>query len=236
MSTHFRHARYAFLALALVAGTAFAGARDELTRFTSGLKGLEGQFSQQVFDANGRAKESSSGKVAVAAPRQFRWEYVKPFAQLIIADGQKVWVYEPELQQASVRPQGEEEHNSPLVALFDSRRLDQQFDVSEEAPPAKACSGSRSRPRSMPKPTSRWRGWASGRRALARMQVLDLGRAEDRDPLRRLEAQPGLRRRYVQVRARQGHRRRRAMIRGVAAVVPIDACPRRRHCTRPLLS
>ena len=75
------------LAAALFAGTAFAGARDDLTTFTKGLKGLDGQFSQQVFDANGKLKETSSGRVALSAPRLFRWEYVKPYAQLIVADG-----------------------------------------------------------------------------------------------------------------------------------------------------
>ena len=133
MSNARRHASIALLGLALFAGSAMAGARDELTRFTTGLKGLEGQFSQQVFDANGRTKENSSGKVAVSAPRLFRWEYVKPFEQVIVADGQKVWVYEPDLQQATVKTQGEEERNSPLVALFEPARLDRQFDVSEEA-------------------------------------------------------------------------------------------------------
>nr|MBO2512267.1 hypothetical protein [Gammaproteobacteria bacterium] len=106
------------LGLALLSGNALAGARDELARFTRGLKGLEGEFTQQVYDANGRRKESSAGKVAVSAPRLFRWEYKKPFAQLIVADGQKVWVYEPDLQQATVKPQGEE------VELIDQVRVE----------------------------------------------------------------------------------------------------------------
>ena len=117
----------------LLAGNAVAGARDELARFTSGVKGLQGRFEQQVFDANGRARETSSGTVAVAAPNLFRWEYLKPHEQLILADGDKVWIHEPDLQQATVKPQGEEERNSPLVALFDPARLAQQFDLGEEA-------------------------------------------------------------------------------------------------------
>lgn len=87
-----RQLRYAVLATALFASTAFAGARQELDTFTRGLKGLDGQFSQRVTDANGRVKETSSGRVALATPRQFRWEYAKPYKQLIVADGKKVWV------------------------------------------------------------------------------------------------------------------------------------------------
>lgn len=121
----------AVLATVALAGTAIAGGRDDLNAFTKGLKGLDGQFTQQVFDARGKLKESSSGKVAVSAPRLFRWEYVKPYPQLIVADGRKVWVYDPDLQQVSVRPQGAEEQNSPLAVLVDPSRLDAQFVVKD---------------------------------------------------------------------------------------------------------
>ena len=119
------------LAAALVAGHAVAGARDDLTAFTKGLKGLDGRFSQQVFDANGKRKESSTGRVAMSAPRLFRWEYVKPYPQLIVADGKNVWVYDPDLQQVTKRAQGAEEQNSPLAALIDPARLDKDFKVTE---------------------------------------------------------------------------------------------------------
>lgn len=115
----------------LLAGNAFAGARDDLKSFTTGLKGLDGQFSQQVYDAKGKLKETSSGRVALSAPRLFRWEYAKPYPQLIVADGKKVWVYDPDLQQVTVREQGSEEQNSPLSALIDPAKLDQQFNVKE---------------------------------------------------------------------------------------------------------
>ncbi|AJC44726.1 outer membrane lipoprotein chaperone LolA [Xanthomonas sacchari] len=128
-----RTLRYTVLATALLAGSAFAGAREDLTAFTRGLKGLDGQFAQKVYDGKGTLKESSSGRVALSAPRLFRWEYRKPYTQLIVADGSKVWVYDPDLKQATVRAQGSEEQNSPLTALIDPGRLDRQYDVSEEA-------------------------------------------------------------------------------------------------------
>ncbi|WP_295943803.1 outer membrane lipoprotein chaperone LolA [uncultured Xanthomonas sp.] len=128
-----RTLRYTVLATALLAGSAFAGAREDLTAFTRGLKGLDGQFAQKVYDGKGTLKESSSGRVALSAPRLFRWEYRKPYTQLIVADGSKVWVYDPDLKQATGRAQGSEEQNSPLTALIDPGRLDRQYDVSEEA-------------------------------------------------------------------------------------------------------
>ena len=63
----------AVLALALASTTAFAGARDDLNTFTKGLKGLSGEFSQQVFDPQGKLKETSTGTLALATPRLFRW-------------------------------------------------------------------------------------------------------------------------------------------------------------------
>lgn len=119
-------------ALLIVAQGAQAGAREQLQAFTQGLKGLDGQFSQQVFDQRGKQKEASSGRVAVSAPRLFRWEYAKPYPQLIVADGKTVWVYDPDLQQASKRPQGAEEASSPLAILLDPARLDRDFVVKED--------------------------------------------------------------------------------------------------------
>ncbi len=125
--------RFLILSAALATSTAFAGARNDLKSFTTGLKGLDGQFTQQVYDASGKLKETSSGRVAMSAPRLFRWEYTKPYPQLIVADGKKVWVYDPDLEQVSVREQGVEEQNSPLSALIDPGKLDQQFNVKETA-------------------------------------------------------------------------------------------------------
>ena len=118
-------------ALLLATSAADAGARDQLDAFTKGLKGLDGQFSQQVFDPRGKQKEASTGRVAVSAPRLFRWEYAKPYPQLIVADGKNVWVYDPDLQQASKRPQGVEEANSPLAILLDPAKLDRDFAVKD---------------------------------------------------------------------------------------------------------
>lgn len=117
--------------LMLFAGAASAGARDQLDSFTRGLKTLDGRFTQQVFDAKGKLKESSSGRVALSAPRQFRWEYAKPYPQQIVADGKTVWIYEPDLQQVTKRAQDAEERSSPLTALIDPSKLDAQFAVQE---------------------------------------------------------------------------------------------------------
>ncbi|ODU36974.1 outer membrane lipoprotein chaperone LolA [Thermomonas sp. LB-4] len=118
-------------ALLLASQLAVAGARDDLAAFTKGLKGLDGQFSQQVFDVRGKQKEASSGRVAVSTPRLFRWEYTRPYVQLIVADGKTVWVVDPDLDQATRRPQGPEEANSPLAILLEPARLERDFTVKD---------------------------------------------------------------------------------------------------------
>lgn len=121
----------ALAVLSLLAGTAFAGARDSLDAFSKGLQGLDGRFEQKLYDLDGRLKETSTGRVALSAPRLFRWEYATPYEQLIVADGEKVWVFDPDLDQVTVRPQGPEEQNSPLAALVDPAKLERDFRVRE---------------------------------------------------------------------------------------------------------
>lgn len=117
--------------LLAAASLAHAGARDALERFTRGLQGLDGQFTQQVFDAKGRQKETNSGRVAMAAPNRLRWEYIKPYPQLVLADGKTVWVYEPDLNQVSKRAQDIEQASSPLALLLTPARLERDFVVRE---------------------------------------------------------------------------------------------------------
>ena len=120
--------RNSLLVLAACAASfANAGPREDFAHYTQGLKGLDGKFEQKVFDANGRLKEDSSGKVALSAPRLFRWEYQKPNPQLIVADGDHVWVYDPDLEQVTVKNQSSEEQQSPLTVLIDPTEMDRRY-------------------------------------------------------------------------------------------------------------
>lgn len=124
--------RTAIVALMLVPALAAASAgREAITRFSTDLRSLDGRFAQQVFDANGTATDRSEGRISLKAPRQFRWEYQQPYPQLIVADGDHLWLYDPDLEQVTVRVQSYEEQSSPLAALIDPGELDRQFVVSE---------------------------------------------------------------------------------------------------------
>jgi outer membrane lipoprotein carrier protein len=119
------------VAAALASPHAQAGARERMGAFTTGLKGLDGRFEQRVYDSDGREQPASSGTVQLSAPRQFRWQYTKPSPQLIVADGDQIWIYDPELEQVTVRNQSSEEQGSPLAVLIDPTELDRQYKVTE---------------------------------------------------------------------------------------------------------
>ena len=123
--------KLAFLLLALASATAHAGAREQLDVFSKDIQGLSANFSQRVFDSRGDLKESSSGKVQLQAPRQFRWEYLKPFPQLLVADVDHIWIYDPDMEQVTVRQQSLEEQNSPLAMLIDPAEMERQFVAKE---------------------------------------------------------------------------------------------------------
>jgi len=106
-------------------------ARARLEAFARSLQSISGSFEQSVTDANGHRGDESRGTLALQAPRQMRWQTTAPFEQTIVADGSKVWVYEPDLEQVSVRNQSAAEAHSPLTVLTDLGQLDQQFSSSE---------------------------------------------------------------------------------------------------------
>jgi outer membrane lipoprotein carrier protein len=106
-------------------------ARIRMEAFSRDLKSVTATFSQTVTDANGRRNDGSRGTFALRAPRLFRWETKAPFEQTVVADGTRVWIYEPDLQQVSVRSQSSEEAHSPLTVLTDLAQLDAQFTASE---------------------------------------------------------------------------------------------------------
>lgn len=122
---------FAACLLVMSAGADAATARAQLDTFSKDVKGLSARFEQRVYDPNGGLNETSVGSVQLQAPRQFRWEYEKPFPQLLVADGDHIWIYDPDMEQVTVRQQSLEEQNSPLAMLIDPGELERQFKVSE---------------------------------------------------------------------------------------------------------
>jgi outer membrane lipoprotein carrier protein len=119
------------LTLGTWAHAATGPARAQLDAFAQGLHALSGNFTQTLTDPTGKM-QTSSGTVVLEAPRQFRWDTLTPNKQTIVADGSRVWLYDPDLEQVQVRKQDAEEAHSPLTVLTDLKQLDKDFTVSEQ--------------------------------------------------------------------------------------------------------
>jgi outer membrane lipoprotein carrier protein len=118
-------------ALFATALPAQADARARLDAFVAGTKGLKAQFSQTVTDAKGRKTQEASGTLFLSRPGKFRWVYSRPYAQLIVGDGKKLWIYDEDLDQVTVRKLDQAIGESPAALLAGSNDIEKLFDLKE---------------------------------------------------------------------------------------------------------
>ena len=117
-------------AIALVSTSAFATATDELRDFVKTVKSGRSTFTQTTTAPDGK-KKLSNGSFAFSRPNRFRFVYEKPYAQTVVGDGTKVWIYDPDLNQASSRKMGDALANTP-AALIVSNDIDQVFTLADQ--------------------------------------------------------------------------------------------------------
>jgi outer membrane lipoprotein carrier protein len=116
--------------LSLACASAFATATDELRNFVRTVKSGKSTFTQTVASPNGKQKVSS-GSFEFERPNRFRFVYEKPYAQTVVGDGTKVWIYDPDLNQASSRKTGDALANTP-AALIVSNDIDKVFALADQ--------------------------------------------------------------------------------------------------------
>ena len=92
-----------FVQLAVLAMGAHANAVDTLKEFIRDVKTGQAGFTQAVTSPDGLRTKVSSGRFEFSRPNRFRFVYSKPFEQVIVADGQKVWIFDTDLNQVSSR-------------------------------------------------------------------------------------------------------------------------------------
>lgn len=115
------------LALAFAAGGVSAGGIDELHAFLDGAKNGRATFRQAVVSKNARGGQMSSGTFAFQRPGKFRWTYEKPWEQIVVGDGAKVWVYDKDLNQVIVRELDAALGATPAALLAGDNALEQNF-------------------------------------------------------------------------------------------------------------
>ncbi|MFZ3323415.1 MAG: outer membrane lipoprotein chaperone LolA [Usitatibacter sp.] len=109
----------AFLAvLALLASPAcHSNGLDDFLAFNAATKSATGRFEQQVLDRTGKVVERASGTFAFARPGKFRWTYEKPNVQVLVGDGTKLWIHDPDLNQVTVKHVDKAISSTPAALL-----------------------------------------------------------------------------------------------------------------------
>ena len=122
--------RLLFLLFALVlGGTAHAGGVERLKAFIAGAKTAEADFTQTVADKAGRVTQQASGKMAFARPGKFRWDYSAPYEQVIVGDGTRLWLYDTDLDQVTVKPLGDVIAGTPAALLAGDNAIEKYFSL-----------------------------------------------------------------------------------------------------------
>ncbi len=102
---------------------------ERVDRFMQGLTGLEADFKQVLRDSRGQIAEQSSGTLQVSRPDRFRWDYAAPHEQVIVSDGTRLWLYDPDLEQVTVRALDQSLAGTPAMLLSGGGNLRDAFTV-----------------------------------------------------------------------------------------------------------
>jgi len=105
------------LLLLLFSFPALAGGLDDFLAFNSSTKTATARFEQQVFDRAGKVVERAQGTFAFQRPGKFRWTYDKPHKQVLVGDGAKLWIYDPDLNQVTVKRIDQAISSTPAALL-----------------------------------------------------------------------------------------------------------------------
>lgn len=105
---------------------------DNLQAKLEGITSFSANFTQQVLSNNGAVLQSSSGVVKIRKPGHFLWDVEKPMQQLSVSDGQKVWMYSPDLEQVTIQNVDPNLAKTPVLLLSGKQvNLAQNFSVTQ---------------------------------------------------------------------------------------------------------
>lgn len=114
----------------LLSSAASASGLGQMRSFLDATKSARGVFTQSVAGKSGRKPQNSAGSFVLQRPGKFRWQYEKPYPQLLVSDGEKLWSFDPDLNQVTIRKLGKALGTSP-AALLAGGDLEQNFILTE---------------------------------------------------------------------------------------------------------
>jgi len=107
-------------------------AATRLRAFIEGTRSLQAGFTQVVFDRKGRQVQSSRGTMQFSRPGRFRWEYESPVSQLLVGDGEQVWMHDRDLNQVTVRRLDRALTGTPAALLAGSNEVEKAFTITAQ--------------------------------------------------------------------------------------------------------
>ena len=104
---------------------------EVLRNFLESVQTMTAAFEQELFDANRQSIEVAAGTLKLMRPGRFHWTYREPYERIIVADGERVWLYDPDLEQVTVRDLDAGMGNTPAALLIGDLEVLDNFDVTE---------------------------------------------------------------------------------------------------------
>ena len=101
----------------------------QLERILDSLNSWQADFTQTVKDTRDQIVETSKGSLLMKRPGQFRWDYAKPSAQTIVSNGERIWIYDPELEQVTINRLDLTVNGTPAMLLSGKTKIRDSFEV-----------------------------------------------------------------------------------------------------------
>jgi outer membrane lipoprotein carrier protein len=117
--------------LASLPQAACASGTEQFKTFIAATHSARANFAQSVVSKSGRKPQVSQGTLAFSRPGKFRWTYDKPYYQLIVGDGERLWIHDKDLNQVSVKKLGQALGSSPAALLAGDNELEKNFVIKD---------------------------------------------------------------------------------------------------------
>ena len=117
--------------LSLLPAPASAAGVERFREYLRSTQTAQADFEQQVFDRDRKLVQRSRGSFTLQRPGRFRWSYAQPYAQLIVGDGRRVWIYDEDLNQVTVRAMAKALGSTPAALLAGAADVERAFELSD---------------------------------------------------------------------------------------------------------
>jgi outer membrane lipoprotein carrier protein len=111
--------------------SAHAAAVERFKSFVRSTQSARADFEQKVHDRNGKLTQESKGSFVFQRPGRFRWTYAKPVDQVIVGDGERVWIHDRDLNQVTVRKLSRALGSTPAALLAGSADIEKAFELAD---------------------------------------------------------------------------------------------------------